>query len=428
MSVFNQVLRDPRFEALDNEKRRRALSLALDEDLAADPRSQSVSYEELNAAKEAYLDEVFSSQRPARVSPGYATRMSDIETAVDAKPSKGRLSDLGRGLAAGTLMVPESIGTTMEWLGHRTGSEMLQEVGRTTSEYWGEKVRDLGPPAEIAGKNIIDDREILREGAYWFYNVGQIVPSLAAAIIPGMAAHRLLSMGPKVIAGMARLGQWVASGATGGALESSSTYKALREDGESEPMAARAAELMFFGTVALNAFATDKLLRAAGDTFKKKVLKRLGAAVWEGITEGLEEPWEVISILASKYINDEPMPDDIQGMFLESMKEGATIALPAGLTGAGMGGGRRATTSLTPEIQSELDALSHEELAQLKESGMVKKGSEIERHVDQLLSRPAPRPPLDMLQESLANGEISIDEVQKSREQFEELGIDPKDL
>ena len=85
----------------------------------------------------------------------------------------------------------------------------------------------------------------------------------------------------------------------------------------------------------LNALGIGKILSKAGSNLKGKIIKRLGAGVWEGLTEAGEEPAEVISKLAAKHFTGQEMPENIGDMFIQSFKEAVTVFPIAGITGAG---------------------------------------------------------------------------------------------
>lgn len=63
MSYFDTVQENPRFSALSPEQQRTALSLALDQDLRANPRFESVDPQALAQVKEQYLDDFFIPER-----------------------------------------------------------------------------------------------------------------------------------------------------------------------------------------------------------------------------------------------------------------------------------------------------------------------------------------------------------------------------
>uniref|UniRef100_A0A6M3XDY4 Putative poly(ADP-ribose) polymerase n=1 Tax=viral metagenome TaxID=1070528 RepID=A0A6M3XDY4_9ZZZZ len=257
-----------------------------------------------------------------------------------AKP--GPLETFGRGLAHGTLGLGETVGLGTQWLGKRLGSETISEVGKTTADYWGEKAKGFEPPTEIAGKNVFDNPEILAKSSFWLYNVADMVPALAASMIPAAGVGKAVSVAgkayawtPKVAERLIKLGQYVAGGLSGGGLEGAQTYKTVLEQGGTEEEAARSGEAMTLGAGVLNALSIGKILNKAGVGFKAKIVKHLGAAAWEGITEGAEEPTEVFSKYVGKYLAGEELPESIRGDLIESLKSAITVAPIAAVTGFG---------------------------------------------------------------------------------------------
>lgn len=254
----------------------------------------------------------------------------------------GFAESAGRGLVHGTLGLGESVGLGTQWLGKRIGSETVSDVGKTTADYWGKKAKIYEPPKEFAGKNIWDNPEIMANASWWAYNVADMVPALAASMIPAAGAGKAISVAgkalswtPKVAERLIKLGQLTAGGAAGGGLEAAQTYKTVLEKGGTEEEAARSAEAMALGAGALNAMSIGKILNKAGTGFKAKVVKHIGAAGWEGLTEGLEEPTEVFSKYVGKYLSGEPLPESIKGDLIESLKDAITVAPIAAVTGFG---------------------------------------------------------------------------------------------
>jgi len=253
----------------------------------------------------------------------------------EPEPEKsGALETIGKGLTHGTLGLAESIGTGVEYLGNRIDSEGVANVGREAKQYWGDKADKFTPSDEIYGKNVWDNPEILKNSEYWLYNISDMVPMLAASVIPGAAAAKGIQA-VTAIPKLAKIGGAIIGGATGGSIEGSQTYNAVLEKGGTEEEAARAAELMTVGSGVLNALSVGKILSKAGNGFKAKVVKHLGAGAWEGITEGLEEPTEVFSKYFGAYLAGEELPQDIKQQLIDSAKDALTVAPIAAVTGVG---------------------------------------------------------------------------------------------
>lgn len=259
----------------------------------------------------------------------------------------GRKIDVAaKGLIGGTLGLAETVGTGLQWAGHRVDSETLADMGKISSEYWGEKAEKFVPPENIAGKNVIDNPELLADSSWWIYNISNMIPALAATVIPGLGAAKVakgiqlagkaVKLSPAVVARLAKLGQYLPAGMVGGALEGAQTYKQVLQEGAPEETAARAGELMSLGAGVLNALGVGKILKKAGQGFKAKIIKQLGAAAWEGMSEAAEEPTEVFAKYTAKYLTGEELPSNLMEQLVDSLKAAATVAPVAAVTGGGV--------------------------------------------------------------------------------------------
>jgi len=231
-------------------------------------------------------------------------------------------------------------------------SDTLVQQGELIEKYWGEASEMWGPPDKISNKNVVDDPHLLGSPVWWAYNIGNMIPTLAASILPGAAAAKTIrSFGvlakytPAMVSKIATLGGAITGGTVGGGLEGTATYRSVIEAGGTEIEAARAAELMTLFSAGLNSLSVGKVLQKAGPGFKAKVVKKLGQGAWEGITEGAEEPAEVTARLAALLQTGQALPvnDAIVDLYIESLKEAATIAPIAAVTGIGApsGGGSK---------------------------------------------------------------------------------------
>jgi len=110
--------------------------------------------------------------------------LDELESAYqDTLPKPGALESFGKGIAAGTLGVAESVGTALQYAGERLGSEKLAQVGKDTSEYWEQRAEGFRPSEAIEGKNLWDDPEIASNLEYWLYNIGDMLPSLGVSCL-----------------------------------------------------------------------------------------------------------------------------------------------------------------------------------------------------------------------------------------------------
>ena len=243
-----------------------------------------------------------------------------IDVGVMGQKDQGLIESGFKGLIHGTLGLGESVGAGVQYLGGRLDSETLKTAGETTAKFWGEKAKGFEAPKDLQG-SVLRKPELLLEPSWWAYNVADMAPSLAAAIIPGAGAVKYVKIGgealrltPQIVARMARLAGSGVGGFTGGALEGTSTYREVLERGGTEQEAARAAELMTAASGLLNAVSLDKILSPA----KKGFLKRfLISGSTEGITEYLEEPAEVgikKVIIPDKFSNEDAVEQLIQGL------------------------------------------------------------------------------------------------------------------
>jgi len=327
----------------------------------------------------------------------------------------GAPKQLGRGLVKGTMGVIEGVGSGMQYFGNRMNkpieyermvpsekaeviyyknkymkedlltpeqaqiravnivnnihtkpgkplSSMLKTGGYVAEKFWADAQKPWAEPGYISGKNVWDNPELLFSPTWWSFNTGSIIPSLGASVVPGSAAHKtikaanvMLRMKPAVVARIAKLGGAITGGAAGGALEGSATYRAVIQQGGSEAEAARAAEFMFMFSSGLNTISMGSVLNKMGTSLKAKVYKRGIQGSLEGITEGLEEPAELASKLISKYINDEEMPEDIEGLLIESLKEGLSVALLSFGPGAATSVGDTDITTFDKELTKAKD-------------------------------------------------------------------------
>lgn len=262
----------------------------------------------------------------------------EMEVGSNGPKKPGLLKTAGKGLIHSALGLGESIGTGLEYLENRLDPTENKTnhwgLGETAKRFWRKQADKFLPSEEIYGKNIVDNPELLANAEWWAYNVADMMPALAASIIPGSIAFKGAQAVP-ILAKAAPLIGSVAGGLSGGALEGTQTYNAVLEKGGTEEEAARAGELMTAGSAVLNAFSVGKVLSKAGNTFKGKVLKHLGAGAWEGITEGLEEPTEVFAKYFGAYLAGEQLPNDLTSQLIDSAKEALTVAPIAAVTGFG---------------------------------------------------------------------------------------------
>ncbi|MCP4607758.1 MAG: diguanylate cyclase [Planctomycetes bacterium] len=315
-------IQDDRWLDLDSDDQDQMISLGFEQEVMSDPRFQELDPADQNAMLQEYSSQAQEASSQVR------------QTAIEAEPAPGVFKTIGTGLAHGAHGLIESVGTGLEYVGQRTGSDILTEAGQATKQVYGGFAAEYRPSAAIEGKNVWDNPELLKNAEFWLYNVSDMVPMLAASVIPGVGATKALTLA-KAAPKLARLGGALVGGGFGGALEGAQTYNAVLERGGTETEAARSAELMTAGAGVLNALGVGKVLAKAGTGFKAKVIKTMGAAAWEGLTEGLEEPTEVFSKYLGSYLAGEPLPTDLEAQLIESAKAALTVAPIAAVTGGG---------------------------------------------------------------------------------------------
>lgn len=259
----------------------------------------------------------------------------------------------------GTQELGAGFGAGIQWLGNRLDNKLIKEAGKKLNEYYRGEAERIGQPESIVGKNVFDDPELLINPAYWITHTSQMAPSLIAALIPAVGAAKVIQIGgqalkltPQLIARLSAFGAAVTGGTVGGAMEGAQTYQTLLDEGAPEDEAARAGELMTLFAGTLNAIGIRGILAKAGTDLRGKIIQKLGAAAWEGLTEAGEEPAEVSAKLLGKYLTGQelPGPEEIGDMFFESFKSALTVLGPAGLMGAGAATAVQRPEAMEPRI------------------------------------------------------------------------------
>jgi len=248
------------------------------------------------------------------------------------------------------------------------------QLGKDIAGSQAEVAEQYGPPEQFAEKNVWDNPEVLKSPTWWLYNTAEMAPTLAAAMIPGAGTYKAVQVGgaalklsPVVISRMAQLGAMVTGGAVGGTLEGTQTYKAVLEAGGTEQEAARAMELMGLFSAGLNSISVGKMFTKAGPGFLNKVKKVGASGIVEGLTEGAEEPSEVIAKIGAKLFTGQKVPDNIAQMFFDSLKDAVTVAPIAAVTGfaGGAGGAQVAGAEAKDMLQGDAEPALVNEINQI---------------------------------------------------------------
>ncbi|WP_321404013.1 LPD38 domain-containing protein [Maridesulfovibrio sp.] len=261
--------------------------------------------------------------------------MPFVDSAIDSTVG------MYHGLAAGSAGLGESFGAGLQWLGNRMDSDTVADAGEAIADYY-KPLRESHAPAKELQGNVMDNPELMARGDWWTYQVGNLGPSLGAAMIPGAAVGKFVQVGgkalqltPQLLERAARIGQALGAGAGGGALEGTSTYREVLEAGGSEKEAARAGEMMALASAGLNAVSFGKMFSKAGQGVVAKTTKHLGSGLVEGISEWAEEPAESISKDLAHYIETGEMKPGVWKRVKQAAKEGVNVIGPAAITGVG---------------------------------------------------------------------------------------------
>ncbi len=292
------------------------------------------------------FDSIFESLGPRRPGP-------------KKEKEPGAMASAGRGAAAGLTSMAGAVGSGVQFIGERLGAKGMADYGKRVADAWDEVGEKFAPQDSIQG-SILDDPKLLTKGAWWAYNIANVVPSFAASVVPGVAAGRGLQVlgqtmkwAPEVVSRLAWLGGSIVGGAAGGSLEGAQTYQEVQKRGGSESEAAAAGAQMALASAALNAISLGNLTAKA----KNVVTKFLKTGVWEGLTEWAEEPTEgaILSRTSVARPEDDPMLRAREGFNV------FPVAAVTGGIGGAMSGARRPQGGAQPpglSDQQVLDAVA----------------------------------------------------------------------
>ena len=249
---------------------------------------------------------------------------------VKKKEEDGFWDTIGKGLKTGVYQLAEMPGTVGQVIGTITDNDFIKQHGQYISDYWNKKARETMPTDMVQG-NLWDNPELLLNPEYWKHNVvfgtAQAIPSILSTIIPGGIAYKGLQA--TRMARFADLGAKLAAAGVGGLQEGTSTYREIKERGGDDKQAALGLGMMTLASGILNAVSFGELMKTF--TSKHPLKAYLTAAIWEGITEYLEEPSEfAIEKILGVIKSDES--------FISAMKEGLSVIPPAVFSSLLMGG------------------------------------------------------------------------------------------
>jgi hypothetical protein len=234
----------------------------------------------------------------------------------------------------------------------RSVGQFAEDFGASGKEFYAEIAKEHAPPAVIAGKNVVDNPEIMIDPIFWLDGIVRTTPSMVGAMATGLGAGRAVKIGgetlqltPKVVDRLYKIAIPLFGGAAGGELEGASVHEEAIALGKTPEEARSAFYQMTLASGALNAFSLNILLNKIPSGTQGKVMSwlttgKLGTAavgaVGEAVPEGFEE-------VVGAFILDTDMN--------QAWKDGLTVALIA----AGPGGGTalitrpRVATEPTPE-------------------------------------------------------------------------------
>lgn len=305
------------------------------------------AYREQQASTRALMNQHSPRQTPAQIDAEYLrlaesdppeVKKQKIERLAEGEGG-GIISNGFRGLATGGLMLGQSLGSIVRYAGGEAGIEEVSALGKDIEKYFEPHIKKYIAAAKLPDGNVFQSPELLGNAEWLSFQVGQMLPSLLAAMIPGGIAagvsrkvmvsglakklgvvgsvgkaaetdpSRFLKVGKRLLdlkssdvqLKMQRIGRasvaagLTAGGTVGGMLEGSSTYKETYEilkergatDEVAEEVAGNAFLMMTAASGVLNAVGLEKFL-----TGVKGVKARSIRALVEATTEYLEGPAE----------------------------------------------------------------------------------------------------------------------------------------
>lgn len=310
------------------------------------------------------------------------------------------LKETGKGLVHGLTQIAADVGTGIEIAAGATENALegigiidddgndenyFTRLGTTVDEYWKNVQKGYEAHPELRG-DVVDNPELMARASWWGYNTASFLPSLAVSMIGGILGFKAVTgvaklkqaqqiaqvkklagisetsrrgykaikigpreiiMHPQNITRLAKIGGLLSGGYAGGALEGSSTYREMLENGATPEEARMGAYQMTLASGVLNAISLSRLLdRVPGQGPMKRVARHTLNGIVEGISEWLEEPAEILIKMnmsdGSKY---EFTPEEAA----QQMNSSFNVLGPAALVGFLMPGGGGALPSTTQD-------------------------------------------------------------------------------
>ena len=308
--------------------------------------------------------------------------------------SDGKGNTFSEGLAYGSLGLGSSLGDVLDFFG-------APEHGKAVREFFDTRRKDYAPAESIQG-NVVDNPELLKNLEWWSYNLGQIAPSIASSVIPGLGGAKLAQVLGAGARGIQIAGA-AGAGISGGLLEAAGAYREAKDRGFSDEEARKVFVGMGLGSALLNAIPAGTMLGKGG-----LVSRAVGSGLAEGVTEGLEEP------LQSTLMGD-PLSEGIkQGLTV------APVAFVSGLIGGGAGGAAapRAAINAEPNLTENINGQVQEEIKNQdagQETLLSKRAAEIAPPISvsdavnaTQVETPAAAPPIEMPQILANEKQVSV--------------------
>jgi hypothetical protein len=283
-------------------------------------------------------------QEPAAPPAPAGTAITPTASATGLVPERtSAMREFGYGVVRGVAGIGQAVGTLAKIGGWAMNSQTLKDAGEAVATSWAGTAEAYAPAPGIRG-SIWNQPELLADPQWWAASIGETVPSLAATLIPGAGAAKVIQVGGKTlawtaptIAKFARIGALTTGGAVGGYLEGASTYEEVKARGGTDEDAVKAMALMGLASAGMNAFSLSKLIPSPSKVAAPGLARRFVAGgLSEALTEYLESPAEA-AILG----------DDI----VLALKTGLNVvpaSLVTGGVGAGIAGARRAAPEVAP--------------------------------------------------------------------------------
>lgn len=191
------------------------------------------------------------------------------------------------------------------------------------------------PARSVAGKNVVDNPEIMADPNFWVSAVAEQVPALGATLLAGMTGAGLLggvgtavSLSPKAVSIMSAVGQALGAGSVGVTLEGNATRDSVLAEGGTQEVADAAALKMNAVVFLTSAVGARNILGVRGAmpmTLRRVLTGAIGNSISEGVEQLAEEP--IIASAVGRPIDWSQGTKDAVTAFVKSLpvSGGATV-------------------------------------------------------------------------------------------------------